>query len=240
MTSASPQLVLDVLPDADLVACAKDGNPDCFASLYERYRKMVRLFLARMLHQNPRLDPEDMEQQTFLKAWQHLHQFQGRGSFQTWLISIAINEVRVQYRKNRRAGRLDSLDETFEGTEESEPRARVVAAPGLDPETRAMLQELQDALMESVGELPETLREVARLGLMGLNVKEIATRLGISISATKSRLHRAHLRLEARFCRRVDCRQFRAGGNMGPAAKTTSQALNEHHKHPSCFNADWN
>ncbi len=240
MISACPEIGLCGLADADLVACAKDGNASSFACLYNRHRDPVRRFVARMLDRDPYADPQDIEQETFLKAWQHLDQFQERASFRTWLISIAINEVRMQYRKNGCAGRLDSLDETSEGTKESESRAREVAAPGLDPETRAMLQELQVALMVSVDELPETLREVVQLDLTGLKVKEIAGRLGISISAAKSRLHRAHPLLETRFRRRVDCREFRAGGNMGPAAKTTLQALSEHDKYPSRFNADRN
>ena len=215
MTSASPELLLDVLPDAELVACAKAGNPNCFGSLYKRHKDIVRRFLNRMVDHSYRVDLEDVEQETFLKAWQHLEQFQERSSIRTWLISIATNEARMQHRRIGYSKKFMALDEPFAAEDEVDQRGRQVAAPGPDPETFAMLKELQEATMKSVDKLPENFREAVRLRLKGLDAREIAARLGISTAATKSRLHRARRVIEANLQQREDPREFRHDRNTG-------------------------
>src|SRR4026208_1953658 len=93
--SSSSEAVL--IDDLELVEQARRGEPEAFPELVNRYeRKIYRL--ARHITQNEE-DAEDVLQETFLKAFANLTQFQGHSKFYTWLVRIAVNESLMKLRR---------------------------------------------------------------------------------------------------------------------------------------------
>ena len=101
-----------------LVAAAKAGDISAFETLVGRYeRKIFRL--TQNITQN-REDAEDAMQEAFLKAFEHLGEFQGNSRFYTWLVRIAVNQALMKLRK-RRPNQV-SLDEEMDTGEDMMPR----------------------------------------------------------------------------------------------------------------------
>jgi RNA polymerase sigma-70 factor (ECF subfamily) len=187
-----------------LVAGARAGNAAAFTELVNRYeRKIFRL--AKHITQNQE-DAEDVLQDSFLKAYEHLGEFQEHSKFYTWLVRIAVNESLMRLRK-RRPGKLLSLDETVDTGEETVTRE--IAVWDDNPEQRYSQDELRRILMQAVDSLAPIYRTVFILRDMDeLTTEEAAAALGISVPAVKSRLLRARLELRDRltrfFKRKVD------------------------------------
>jgi RNA polymerase sigma-70 factor (ECF subfamily) len=172
-----------------LVAAAKAGDISAFETLVGRYeRKIFRL--AQNITQN-REDAEDTMQEAFLKAYQHLGEFQGNSRFYTWLVRIAVNQALMKLRKRR--PNVVSLDEEIETGEESMPRE--VEDWGPSPEERYEQSELGTILTETIAELDPAFRIV----FQELSTEETADVLGLSVPAVKSRLLRARLKLRQKL-----------------------------------------
>ena len=77
----------------------RDGDRAEFARIVEEYSPMVYRLGLKMLN-NPQ-DAEDILQETFIKAYKHIHSFDGRSSVSTWLYRIATNEALMSLRKKR-------------------------------------------------------------------------------------------------------------------------------------------
>jgi len=123
-----------------------------------------------------------------MRAFLHLHQFDGRSSFATWFTRIGINSALMILRK-RRVRLESSIDAPVDG--ESWQTWQIADhSPG--PEERYAGHERTLHLQRAIGGLPHTLRSVIELGQMeGHSIKQIARNVGISVPATKSRLARA-------------------------------------------------
>src|SRR5215470_10132572 len=94
-----------------LVNHAREGDAQAFSELVRRYEnKIFRLGLH--ITQN-REDAEDVLQETFLKAYEHLDQFQGNAKFYTWIVRIAVNQALMKLRR-RKTDKSVSLDETID------------------------------------------------------------------------------------------------------------------------------
>src|SRR5205085_12174222 len=101
--------------ESQLVSKARGGDPEAFNELVNRYeRKIFRL--AKHITQNDE-DAEDVLQETFLKAYEHLDTFQGNSKFYTWIVRIAVNESLMKLRK-RKGDRTVPLDEPVDTGEE--------------------------------------------------------------------------------------------------------------------------
>lgn len=94
-----------------LVERSRKGDAAAFGSLIRPYE--ARIFrLAMSITQN-REDAEDVLQEAFLKAYEHLDQFQGNSRFYTWIVRIAVNQALMKLRK-RKSDRSVSLDEQID------------------------------------------------------------------------------------------------------------------------------
>jgi RNA polymerase sigma-70 factor (ECF subfamily) len=186
-----------------LVAAAKAGDIPAFETLVSRYeRKIFRL--AQNITQN-REDAEDVLQEAFLKAYEHLGEFQGNSRFYTWLVRIAVNQALMKLRK-RRPNQV-SLDEEIDTGEELMPRE--VEDWGPSPEERYKQSELSGILSSAISDLDPAFRIVFQLrDIEELSTEETAEALGLSIPAVKSRLLRARLKLRQKLNR-----YFRRGEN---------------------------
>ena len=126
--STSP---IEIDEEAAVVARARLGNANAFNELLRRYeRKIFRLALH--ITQN-REDAEDVLQESFLKAYEHLDQFQGQSKFYTWIVRIAVNQALMKLRK-RKSDRSVSLDDTVDTGEDN--IVREVAAWEENPEQK--------------------------------------------------------------------------------------------------------
>jgi RNA polymerase sigma-70 factor, ECF subfamily len=188
--------------EPQLVAAAQSGHLEAFETLVERYeRKIFRLTLN--ITQN-REDAEDAMQEAFLKAFEHLQEFQGNSRFYTWLVRIAVNQALMKLRK-RRPNQV-SLDAEVDTGEDTIPRE--VEDWGPSPEDRYKQSELSGILSNAIGELDPPFRVVFQLrDIEELSTEETAEALGLSVPAVKSRLLRARLKLRqklTRYFRRSD------------------------------------
>lgn len=180
-----------IFDEASLVAQARQGGAEAFNELAERYqRKIFRL--AQNITQNPE-DAEDVLQETFLKAYEHLPDFHGDSKFYTWIVRIAVNEALMKLRK-RKWDKTVWLDEPVNIGDDTV--AREIAVWEDNPEQRYSKEELRDILDKAVNSLAPAYRTVFVLRDMeGLSTEETAQTLDLSISAVKSRLLRARLQL---------------------------------------------
>jgi RNA polymerase sigma-70 factor (ECF subfamily) len=183
--------------EAALVAQAQRGGVDAFTELVNRYESNI-FRLARHITQNPE-DAEDVLQETFLKAYEHLEDFQGNSKFYTWLVRIAVNQSLMKLRK-RKSDASVSLDDPFDTGEETLTREIAVWDP--NPELTYSREEIRAILEKAVESLPPTFRAVFALrDIEELSTEETAAVLNLSIPAVKSRLLRARLRLREKLTR---------------------------------------
>jgi RNA polymerase sigma-70 factor (ECF subfamily) len=183
--------------ESEYVAKARQGDAEAFSELVNRYeRKIFRL--AKHITQSDE-DAEDVLQEAFLKAYEHLPGFQGQSKFYTWLVRIAVNEALMKLRK-RKSDRTVPLDEPLDTGEDMV--AREIAVWEDNPEQKYSREELAGILDEAVQSLREAFRTVFVLrDIEELSTEETAQALGISVPAVKSRLLRARLQLREKLTR---------------------------------------
>lgn len=194
MDAAETSLPMD---DVALVERARQGDAAAFSQLVSRYdRKIYRL--ARHIT-NSDEDAEDVLQEAFLKAYEHLDGFQGNAKFYTWLVRIAVNESLMKLRK-RKSDRTVSLDEPTENGDE--PMVREIAVWDGNPEQQYSSDELRAILDKAIANLKPAFRTVFLLrDVEELSTEETAAALDLSVPAVKSRLLRARLELRERLTR---------------------------------------
>jgi RNA polymerase sigma-70 factor (ECF subfamily) len=183
--------------DATLVAQTREGDARSFSELVRRYEgKIFRL--AQHVTQN-REDAEDVLQETFLKAYEHLDQFRGDSKFYTWIVRIAVNQALMKLRR-RKSDKAVSLDESIDTGEDT--IVREIAAWDEDPEQRFSREELGGILDSAVQSLEPLYRSVFVLrDIEDLSTEETAEALDLSVPAVKSRLLRARLQLREKLTR---------------------------------------
>lgn len=183
--------------ETTLVNQARGGDNRAFSELVKRYEAKI-FRLAQHITQN-REDAEDVLQETFLKAYEHLDQFQGNSKFYTWIVRIAVNQALMKLRR-RKADKSVSLDQDIDTGEDT--ITREIAAWDEDPEQRFSREELGEILDSSVQSLAPAYRSVFLLrDVDDLSTEETADALGISVPAVKSRLLRARLQLREKLTR---------------------------------------
>lgn len=183
--------------ESALVSAAQQGGVEAFTSLVNRYER--RIFrLARHITQSQE-DAEDVLQETFLKAYEHLEDFQGNSKFYTWLVRIAVNQALMKLRKRKNDATV-SLDEPIDTGEETVTREVAVWDP--NPELTYSREEMREILQSAINSLPPAFRAVFALrDIEGLSTEETAAMLNLTIPAVKSRLLRARLRLREKLTR---------------------------------------
>jgi RNA polymerase sigma-70 factor (ECF subfamily) len=179
------QSTLDLSIDA-----LRSGDRQEYSRLVEAYSSSIYRLALRILGNS--LDAEDVLQNTFLKAIQHIKNFQGRSSLSTWLYRIASNEALMLLRRKRpevvMSDTLPAEDDSYEPIEFTDWCCL--------PEEEFISSESRLALDRAVQNLPETLRVVFVLrDLEGLSIQETSQALDLSETAVKTRLLRARLRL---------------------------------------------
>jgi RNA polymerase sigma factor (sigma-70 family) len=181
------------MSDEVLVAAAKMGHGIVFDELHKRHAE--RMFRVAQRITRHREDAEDVVQESFLSAYLHLHSFDGRARFKTWLTRIAINAALMKVRRSRtsREVPLENPAESFK----SHPKHSLETC-GQNPEKICANREREAALRDAIAKLRPLLRNAVELyQLQELSLHETAKALGVSTAAAKGRLFHARAALRA-------------------------------------------
>jgi RNA polymerase sigma-70 factor, ECF subfamily len=149
-------------------------------------------------------DVEDVMQQAYINTFTHLHQFEDRSRFSTWLIRIALHEAFGRRRKTQRAETTTAQNRSDVDDDDREEFMDTLRSPEADPERQAYATELHRVLEAAVDTLPETYRTVFMLrDIEGLTTSETGQGLGLGDEAVKTRLHRARVMIRRAVTARI-------------------------------------
>jgi RNA polymerase sigma-70 factor (ECF subfamily) len=172
--------------DEAAAAEARRGDRNAFRVLVDRHGRAVFRLAYRMTGNEG--DAEDVVQETFLRAYKQIGQFDGRSSFSTWLYRICSNCSLdlIRARKTREKQR-ESL-----GDERTTSWIDRIAAPEPDPERLTRSSQITRLLKPALEQLSEMERVAFTLRhFEGCNVDEIARTLGVQQNAAKHSVFRA-------------------------------------------------
>ena len=170
--------------DEQVVSRVLTGETALYELLMRRYNQRLYRVARAILHDDA--EAEDVMQDAYVRAYQHLADFEGRAKFSTWLTRIAVHEALARSHRRSRYQSLDNAGESKGGVMGS------LASAGRSPEEAAYDRELGDVLESAVLELPEDHRLVFMLrDVEGMTTDETAECLNLSPENVKVRLHRA-------------------------------------------------
>lgn len=182
------------MADDCLVQMCQGGDNSAFDELMKRHQTAVMKIALSIVRDKQ--DAEDEVQNAFWKAYQHINQFQRDAKFSTWLTRIVVNQCLMRLRQARRA-KFAYLDEVQAGEEIGPFELRDV---GPSPEESLGQSEMSQVLDREIGRTPPLLRKVFLLrDVQERPMTEVASDLGISVAAAKSRLLRARSELRNRL-----------------------------------------
>jgi len=175
----------DVLSDEEVVRRVRAGQVELFEVLMRRYNQRVYRLARAVLRSDG--EAEDITQEAWVRAYEHLDQFAGRASFSTWLGSIALHEAWARARKSKRFEPIEPILDV-----EAEGGVMKRASPSPDPEGEALGREVRSFVETAIETLPEMYRTVFVLRhVEELSTAETAQLLELSEETVKTRLHRA-------------------------------------------------
>jgi len=172
--------------DTELAAQVLLGrNPRLFGELVRAHQSRVRNFLRRLLRDESLAD--DLAQETFIKAWDKLDGFTGKGSFGGWVMKIAYNEF-LQYR--RKLGQDQRLERQVQDSMlAGQAACQVEAADGAGSDLERVLSGWSE---------PERLALTLAYGF-GMSHSEIAEVTGMAVGTIKSHISRGKARVHELF-----------------------------------------
>jgi RNA polymerase sigma factor (sigma-70 family) len=189
--------------ESQLVAAAKRGEDRAFELLFQHHRDSLFWATYRIMKQ--REDAEDAVQDSMLRAFLHIREFDGRSKFGTWLTRIAINSALMILRKKRSA--LEVADENLI-EQKSDATIPHFVEPTLNPEEAFSKIEAEQFLKNGIQKLRPSIRRALEIReLQEHSVKETASKMGLSVAATKARVFHAKRILRKSLRRVVSSRQ---------------------------------
>jgi RNA polymerase sigma-70 factor, ECF subfamily len=201
------QARLEGWTDEQVVDRVLAGETQLYEIIMRRYNQRIYRVVVSILRDDD--EAEDVMQDAYVRAHQHLRQFERRALFSTWLTRIAVHEVLARLRARRRTQQFDfDMDEGEISV--SQP------APSDDPEHTTSKDELRRLLEEAVMNLPEQYRTVVMLrDVEELSTSETAAALNLTEENVKVRLHRGRALARRHLCDRVGARAKDAFPFMG-------------------------
>lgn len=173
-------------PDEDLIGRVLAGEIALFELLMRRHNQRIYRAIRSILRDDS--ETEDVMQETYVRAYEHLAQFEGRARFSTWLTRIAVNEA---IKRSIARGRLDPLE--LDNMEREDEVMPAFHQPMTTPESNASQNELRSILEQAVLALPDGYRAVVMLrDVEDMSTADTAEALSLSEANIKVRLHRAH------------------------------------------------
>jgi RNA polymerase sigma-70 factor (ECF subfamily) len=186
-----------------LVRLCRTGDPQAWQQLVVSQHRRIYAICYRFTGSGS--DAEDLTQEVFLKLYRNLASFDvERGSFQTWITTLARNLLVDHFRRTRLERATDSLDAGYTGDDDGATQASQLADPHPSPEAHASGMELKVRIQQALAQLSPELREAVVLrDLEDMDYKEIAQVLRIPEGTVKSRISRGRGEL-ARLLHRIE------------------------------------
>jgi RNA polymerase sigma-70 factor (ECF subfamily) len=170
--------------EAGLLATAKNGETAAFDILYRVHAQKLSRTVRRITRN--REDGEDAVQDSFLRAFVHLKNFDGRSTFSTWLTRIGVNSALMILRTKRYSREISA------GSQGEEASFREAHDSVPNPEEQYARRERQEFVRKAMADLRPSIRRVLELhALQGHSINETAAEIGVSVSAAKGRLFQA-------------------------------------------------
>jgi len=196
---------LESWTDQEIVTRVRAGDTGLYEIIMRRYNQ--RLYRVTRAILRDESEAEDVIQDAYVRAYQHLDQFAGLAPFSIWLTRIAVHEAlrRLQQRKRSQQFEETGQDEDgFMNSSRTSTADAVIAETSPDPEQRAAIAELGKLLEEAVLDLPAPYRTVIMLrDIEELSTAETATALELTEENVKVRLHRGRALMRDHLFARV-------------------------------------
>jgi len=176
---------MNIKHENEIIQRILNGNSEEFSFLVDKYQGPIYNLVYRLT--GSRHDAEDLAQETFIKAYKSLNNFQTKKKFFSWLYTIAINLTR-NHLKKKKPLLVENVEDLKSDYLESDKN---------NPEINVIKHEQAQALARSIQKLPIALREAVILRYyFYLPFEEIARILCISLSGAKMRVYRGLEKLE--------------------------------------------
>lgn len=187
--------------DAALIEAARGGDYEAFEALVRKHQRRVYAVALGILKNAA--EAEEVAQETFLSAFEHLDGFRGDARFSTWLYRVASNHALMKLRKKRPDPQGDladlepQLSRAATRTEGTSP-FDALSLWARRPDEAAAANEVQDALEAALDELEPNDRALLLLrSIDDVSHDTLAEMFQSTAPAIKSRLHRTRLHLRA-------------------------------------------
>jgi len=186
-------------PDlTEVIERLKSGDQGALETIFNLYSVKLYNIALRILGEPA--DTEEIIQDVFWTVYRKAKSFQGNSQFSTWLYRLTVNAAlgKIRRRKNNKEVDYEEYLPKFQTDGHHSVRPVVDWSDNLDEQYSK--HELQEVLGKALNELKPLDKSVVVLSdLEGLSDKEIAVSLGLSVSAVKTRLHRARLFLRGKL-----------------------------------------
>ena len=181
----------------DLTKRLREQDESAYVELLDLYsNKVFRLAMSLVKHKE---DAEDVTQDVFLTVCSRISDLKENKALSSWIYRITVNASLMKIRKSGRSERI-SFEEDLPRFDQNGMHVKPVKDWSENPERKASSKEVMDYIKENLKELPDTYKVVFLLRDMeGLSNNEVAEALDISLTAVKSRLHRARLFMRERL-----------------------------------------
>lgn len=181
--------------DQEVIDRVLAGERELYELIMRRYNQRLYRVVISILRDDD--ETEDVMQDAYVRAYQHLGQFEGRALFSTWLTRIAVHEALARLRSRNRTQQIDA------DADEGEMIVNF-AADSMDPEQMTSRAQLSRMLEESVMSLPEQYRTVLMMrDVEELSTSETAEALNLTEENVKVRLHRGRALMRRDLMSRV-------------------------------------
>ena len=179
---------VEALGEHELVKLAQAGAAAGFRAIIQRNNR--RLFrVARSILKDDN-EAEDVVQEVYVRAFEHISEFRGESTLATWLTCIAINEAQGRLRRQRPTVDLAMIDTERKGMSEIIPFP--LASSNSDPERMTAQREVRRLIERAVDALPDAFRTVFVMRIVEeMSIDETASFLCLRKETVKTRLHRA-------------------------------------------------
>jgi RNA polymerase sigma-70 factor, ECF subfamily len=206
-TTLLEQAKLEGWSDEEVVKRVLAGDTALYEIIMRRYNQRLYRVARAILHSD--VEAEDVMQDAYVRAYQHLKQYSGRSPFGAWLTRIAVNEALARLRSR---GRIQELEAMFNGSDD----APILMSNMKSPEEQVSNRETNQLLEEAILALPGNYRTV----LMMRDVEEMTTAdtaaaLKLTEENVKVRLHRARAMLRKELFTRAGAGRNEAFPFMG-------------------------
>ncbi len=204
--------------EMELVAQARAGDVEALSEVFRRHYASSIAVARRHLGEE---DSLDAVQSAYLSAFRKFTSYRGESSFKTWLTRIVINQCLLHFRNPACNPRMTRLH----GPESTEA-LRILVDRALGPEELVLRAEVRNALLVALSALPKRYSDVFNLyNIAGLSVRDTAAKLGITVAATKTRLHRAKSRM--RNALRAVGEEFACGASLAETERAEVRPAKE-------------